>query len=68
MADQDFARVARAPSQPSTAETPALVGRRGTSRYCRPRLTRVGSVVRLVQSGPIGNRYETYQGSYWSDR
>ena len=34
--------------------------------YSRPRLTHVGSVVQIVQSGPVGNRYETYQGSYWS--
>jgi hypothetical protein len=40
----------------------------GTPRYCRPRLAFVGTVNRLVQSGPIGNRNETYQGVYWSDR
>ncbi len=34
--------------------------------YRRPRLEFVGTVTRLVQSGPWGNRYETYQGSYWS--
>lgn len=36
--------------------------------YRRPQLEFIGKVTRLVQSGPVGNRYETYQGSYWSDR
>ena len=42
--------------------------RDGTPSYCRPRLALVGAVVRLVQSGTTGNRNETYQGSYWSDK
>jgi hypothetical protein len=40
----------------------------GAPAYSRPRLAYVGSVVQTVQSGPTGNRYETYQGSYWSGR
>jgi hypothetical protein len=39
-----------------------------TPSYRRPQLAFVGSVTRLVQSGPTGNRYETYRCSYWSDR
>ena len=36
--------------------------------YRRPNLEFVGPVTQLVQSGPTGNRYETYRCSYWSDR
>jgi hypothetical protein len=39
-----------------------------TPCYRQPRLTLVGTVTRLVQSGPTGNRYETYRCSYWYDR
>jgi hypothetical protein len=38
-----------------------------TAGYIRPKLEFVGTVTHLVQSGPLGNRNETYQGSYWSD-
>jgi hypothetical protein len=37
-----------------------------THCYCRPQLALVGTLNRLVQSGPSGNRYETYRCSYWS--
>jgi hypothetical protein len=40
----------------------------GTRGYRRPRLAFVGAVTRLVQSGPVGNRYETYPPRLWSDR
>lgn len=68
MAEHDFVRVTSTRSPAGTAEAPTEAGRRAAPRYCRPRLALVGSVVRLVQSGPTGNRNETYQGSYWSDK
>jgi hypothetical protein len=59
------AMTARAtPAGASVPEAPASA----TPSYRRPRLAYVGSVTRLVQSGPVGNRYETYRCSYWSDR
>jgi hypothetical protein len=48
----------------STADESAAA----TACYRRPRLALVGTVTRLVQSGPNGNRYETYQCRYWYDR
>ena len=52
-----------------TAQASTTEGKpRATTTYRQPRLVYVGSIVGLVQSGPVGNRYETYQGSYWSDR
>jgi hypothetical protein len=58
----------------SPSDEPANTGDRpveaATARvapaYHRPQLTFIGSVTRLVQSGPWGNRYETYVNSYWS--
>jgi hypothetical protein len=66
MFGQEPARV-HTPSEPN-AHPGAKELVSGTSCYQRPRLEYVGSVTRLVQSGPTGNRYETYRCSYWSDR
>jgi hypothetical protein len=52
----------------STADRDAPVTETPAPAYRAPDLTFVGSVTELVQSGPIGNRYETYRCSYWSDR
>jgi hypothetical protein len=52
---------------PTGGSSPAPAGVSRTPCYRRPRLTLVGTVTRLVQSGPSGNRYETYRSSYWYD-
>jgi hypothetical protein len=54
--------------QPEATSSGAESTVTGPAAYRRPQLEFVGTVTRLVQSGPWGNRYETYQGSYWSDQ
>jgi hypothetical protein len=60
MTERDFDRLNDTQAAPTEDQ--------GAPGYSRPRLAHIGSVVRTVQSGPTGNRNETYQGSYWSDR
>ena len=68
MSEHDFVRVAAVASPRATTEgrdratEPMAIG------YRSPRLVFVGTMVEMVQSGPSGNRYETYRCSYWSDR
>jgi hypothetical protein len=68
MSAQEFVRFTVTPPQGArTEEQPTQKAFRRSS-YQRPALTVLGTVTRMVQSGPIGNRNETYQGRYWSDR
>jgi hypothetical protein len=68
VSEHDFVRVADAASPPITTEGRERVTEPTTTGYHGPRLVFVGSMVEMVQSGPSGNRYETYRCSYWYDR
>jgi len=65
---QTMAHATSANDQVNEVKRDGGTGVPATSSYQRPHLEVVGRVTELVQSGPSGNRYETYQGSYWSDR
>lgn len=67
MATQEFLHVSTAHLQGAPSDR-QLGEHREVARYRRPRLAFVGNVTRMVQSGPVGNRYETYACRYWSDR
>ena len=58
----------RSTTDHAAAGTAASAATISTPSYRPPQLVFVGSVTRLVQSGPTGNRYETYRCSRWSDR
>jgi hypothetical protein len=68
VAGQDFVRVTNMSPPTVTTEIRAEATAPVVPCYRRPQLTFVGTMVRTVQSGPSGNRNETYQGSYWSGR
>jgi hypothetical protein len=68
MSVQEFVRFTDTHPQGARTEEQATLKVCRRSSYHRPALTALGTVTQMVQSGPVGNRYETYQGRYWSDR
>lgn len=52
----------RSDSQPTKASNS-----QNRQAYCTPHIDYLGSFERLIQSGPTGNRYETYPPRVWQD-
>ena len=68
MSAQSFVRFVNTRAEGAAAEERPETETCRRPSYRQPQLTLVGTVTGMVQSGPYGNRYETYQGVYWSDR